>query len=266
MTDDQAGGRRLQPGHWLLVGIVVLLAAAAVAVVVRRGDASPMVTEPTGTPSAAPSSSATPRPDCAPEITATWADAATAKYGFVYHSRCDQVVRELRFRVTVVDPAGDEAPGGEETAFGGVLFPGSELAAAGALQVDNNQKIGSLKVQVINFGAYAPETYSSWARTDVVDLARGNPDALGRFEVNGTVQAAPASAPVCVAEFVLIMRDSANKIIYADSDLTVGQTLLKPEFSVRPLPGLDFARTKIYAPQTPRTEQPPSPGVSCNGS
>jgi hypothetical protein len=42
-------------------------------------------------------------------ITATWADAVKAKHGFTYRSRCDQVVRELRFLVVVIDPAGDEA-------------------------------------------------------------------------------------------------------------------------------------------------------------
>jgi hypothetical protein len=266
MTDDQAGRPRLQPGHWLLIGIVVLLVAAGVAVVVLRGDGSPTVIGPTGTPSAAPSVSATPRPDCSPEITGTWADAATAKYGFVYRSRCDQVVRELRFRVTVVDPAGEQAPDGEETAFGGVLFPGGELAAAGGLHVGRNQKIGSLKVQVINFGVYPPENFSGWAQTDVVDLTRGKPGTFGVYDVGGTVRAEPSPAPVCVAEFVLIMRDKADKIIYADVDPTSGETLLKPSFPVGPLPGLDFARTKIYAPQTPRTVQPPSPGVSCNGS
>lgn len=264
MIDDQADGRRLNPGHWLLIGIVVLLVAAAVTIVVRRGDADPTVAEPT--PSAAPSSSAAPRPDCSPEITATWADAAKFKYGFVYRSRCDQVVRELRFRVAAVDPSGQGVSGSEETASGGVLFPGSELAAAGELHLPPDQKIGSLKVQVIDFGVYPPEDFSAWAHTDVVDVTRGKPDELGRYDVKGTVTANPPSAQVCVAEFVLVMRDKTDKLIYADADLTVGQTLLKPEFSVGPLPGLDFSKTKIYAPQTPRTEQPPSTGVSCNGS
>ncbi|MEU4218178.1 hypothetical protein [Actinoplanes sp. NPDC026623] len=266
MTDDRPGGRRLQPGHWLLIGIVALLVAVAAAIVVRRGDGSPTVAEPTGTPSAAPTSSATPRPDCSPQITSTWADSAKAKYGFVYRSQCDQVVRELRFRVTTVDPDGNEIAGADDIASGGVLFPGGELAAAGDLQVKQDQKIGSLKVQVIGFGVYPPENFSAWARTEVVNLTRTKPATLGTFEVGGTVQAEPSSAPVCVAEFVLIMRDKADKIIYADADLTIGQTLLKPSFPVGPLPSVDFARTKIYAPQTPRTEQPPSPGVPCNGS
>ncbi|MEV8506305.1 hypothetical protein AB0368_15925 [Actinoplanes sp. NPDC051475] len=264
MTDDQADGRRLQPGHWLLIGIVVLLIAAGVTIVVRRGDADPTVAEPT--PSAVPSTSATPRPDCSPEITATWADAAQFKYGFIYRSRCDQVVRELRFRVAVVDPSGQGVPGSEETAFGGVLFPGGELAAAGGLHVDPDQKIGGLKVQVINFGVYPPENFSAWAHTEVVNLAQGKPGKFGRYDVTGTLRAQPVTAPVCVSEFVLIMRDKADKILFADVDLTSGETLLKPVFPVYPVPGADLAHSTIYAPQTPRTEEPPGPGVSCNGS
>lgn len=62
------------------------------------------------------------------------------------------------------------------------------------------------------------------------------------------------------------MRDENDKIVYADVDPTTGQTLLKPEFSVGALPSIDFARTKIYSPQTPGTEQPPRAGAPCNGS
>jgi hypothetical protein len=264
MTDDRRGVARLQAGHWLLIGIVVVLVAGGIAVVFTRGDGDPVVADPTGTPAA--SASVTPRPDCAPEVTATWADAVKAKFGFVYRSRCDQVVRELRFRVTVLDPAGEPVPDGEETAYGGVLFPGGELAAAGGLQVSKDRKVGSLRVEVINFGVYPAGDFSAWAQTEVTDLTRGKPDGFGRFDVGGTVEAQPSSARVCVAEFVLVMRDKADKVIYADVDPATGQTLLKPQFSVGAQPGLDFARTKIYAPQTPRTEQPPRAGMPCNGS
>jgi hypothetical protein len=265
MTDERRGVRSLRPGHWVLIGIAVPLVVGGIAVVVGRGDAD-SVAHLTGTPATTSSASAAPRPECAPKITATWADARKAKYGFVYRSRCDQVVRELRFRVTVMDPAGEEAPDGEETAYGGVLFPGGELAAAGGLRVSSGQKIGGLRVQVINFGVYPLSDFSAWARTVVTGLTRGKPDPFGRFDVGGTVEAQPPTAQVCVNEFVLVMRNDADKVIYADVDPTTGQTLLKPEFSVGALAGLDFARTKIYAPQTPRTEQPPRAGTSCNGA
>ena len=264
MTDDRRGLRRLQVGHWLLIGLVVALVAAGIAVVVTRGDADPIVAGPTGAPVV--SASSAPRPDCAPEITATWANADKAKFGFVYRSRCDQVVRELRFRVTVLDAAGEQTPDGEETAYGGVLFPGEELAAAGGLHVSQDQKISSLRIQVTGFRADPPGTFSAWAQAEVTDLTRGKPDALGRFDVGGAVVAQPSSAQVCVAEFVLVMRDESDKIVYAEVGPTTGQTLLRPEFSVGALPSLDFARTKIYAPQTPRTEQPPRAGMPCNGS
>ena len=257
---------RLRAGHWLLIGIVFVLVAAGAVVVLSRGDADPTVADPTTAPAATVSTSATPRAECSPEITATWADAVKAKFGFTYRSRCDQVVRELRFLVTAMDPAGDEAPQGEETAYGGVLFPGAELAAAGGLHVGRDQKISALRVQVVSFATYPPADFSAWAQTEVTGLTKGKPDAYGRFDVAGTVEAKPSAAPVCVSEFVLLMRNSANKIIYADAVPTTGQTLLKPEFSVGALPGLDFGRTTIYAPQTPRTEQPPRAGTACNGS
>src|SRR4051794_4533173 len=148
MIEDRRGSRRLQAGHWLLIGIVVALVAAGIAVVIARGDANPVVADPTRTPAA--SASAPPRPDCAPRITATWADAGKAKFAFVYRSGCDQVVRELRFQVTVLDPAGGPAPDGEQIAYGGVLFPGGELAAAGGLRMSKHQEIGNLRVRVIN--------------------------------------------------------------------------------------------------------------------
>jgi hypothetical protein len=258
MTDDRRGWRRLRAAHWLLLGIVVLLVAGGVAVVIGRGDTDPVVTKP--------SESAAPRPDCAPEIVSTWADAARGRYGFVYRSRCDQVVRELRFRVKVLDPAGAEVLSGEETATGGVLFPGGELAAAGELHIGREQKIGTFQVQVVNFGVYPPRDFSGWAQTRVTGLTRAKPDKLGTFDLTGVLEAEPPSAPICVAEFVLIARDRTGKILYAWADPTIGRTLLRPVFEVGPLRGLDLARTTIYAPQTPRTEQPPRAGMSCNGS
>nr|WP_296067834.1 hypothetical protein [uncultured Actinoplanes sp.] len=261
MTD----GRRLQAGHWLLIGIVVLLIAVGVAIVVRRGDADPVVSGPTQAPSPAAAASPAPRPDCSPQITGTWVDAAKAKYGFVYRSRCDQVVRRLQFRVAALGPDGDEVSTADDIASGGVLFPGGELATAGDLQVAEDQKLSGLKVQVIDFAAYAPRDFSGWAKPEAVDLHRGRPDSLGAFEITADVRAEPPAAPVCVNEIVLVLRDAAGKIVYADADPAVGVTRLKPSFQVPPIAGLDFTRTEIYLPQTPRTERPPTDGVSCDG-
>lgn len=76
-SHDRRGLRRLQAGLWLLIGPMGVLVAAGIAVVVTRGDADPVVADPTGAPVASASSAAT-RPDCAPEIPATWADADKA--------------------------------------------------------------------------------------------------------------------------------------------------------------------------------------------
>ena len=261
MTD----GRRLQAGHWLLIGIVVLLVAVGIAIVVRRDDANPTVAGPTGVPAPSVTTSATPRPDCSPQITGTWADAGKARYGFVYHSRCDQVVRQLKFRVAALGPDGAEVSTGDEVADGGVLFPGDELAAAGYLQVAKDQKLSGLKVQVIDFAASAPQDFSGWAKAEAVAVKHGKPDRLGTFEITADVRTEPPSTPVCVSEFVLVLRDTAGKIAYADVDLSVGATRLEPSFKVPPVAGLDVRRTRIYLPQTPRTGRTPTDGSSCDG-
>ncbi|WP_433361092.1 hypothetical protein ACQPZX_27870 [Actinoplanes sp. CA-142083] len=261
-----SGESRLQSGHWLLIGLAVLVVAGGITVILRRGDADPTVAGPSGTPSAAPSASATPRPDCAPQITSTWADGRLFSYGMVYRSKCDQVVRKLRFRVAAVNKAGDEVSTDDTIAFGGVLFPGAELAVAGPLQLPKGAQVSGLKAQVIDYTVQPAPDFSGWARPEVVDLARGKPGAQGMSTVTGTVKVEPPSTPICVSDFVLIMRDKADKIVYADVDPTVGQTLVKPEFQVPPVPAADFARTKIYAPQTPRTQKAPAAGVPCDGS
>ena len=265
MTDDQAGRRRLQPGRWLLIGSVVLLVAATVTIVVRRGDADPAGAGPT--PSAAPSTSVstsvTPRPDCSPEITQTWTDDWWLMYGFVYRSRCDQVLSELKFRATLLDPSGNQVPEGEDIVWGGQLFPGTELAAAsGFLQVDRRRhKIGSLRVQVTEFATSPPANYTAWARTDVVNLTRK--PGRGGYDLTGTLRAQPETVPACVYRFVLIMRDKAGKIVFARSGS-------KPEFWVHTgldgdAPGADLAHSTIYAPQRALTDRPPRPDVSCYG-
>lgn len=254
----------MQPAHWLLIGIAVLLVAAGVTIVVRRGNADPTVADPTTAPaSATPSVSATPRPDCAPQITARWGDSKLFAYGFVYRSTCDQVVRKLRFRVAAENKAGDEVTTEDAIAFGGVLFPGAELAAAGDLPVPKGALVSTLKVQVIDYLTQPAADFSGWVQPEVVDLVRGKPGTLGMFTVTGTVR---PQTPICVSDFVLIMRDKNDRIIYADRDLTDGQSKPRPEFPVVPLPNLDFARTKIYAPEAPRTEQAPQPGAPCTGS
>jgi hypothetical protein len=87
MSDDPGELRGLRAGHWLLIGLVVALVWAGVALVVTRGDGDPTMAEPSSAP--ATSESAATRPDCAPEVTDTYADARRFRFGFVYRSACD---------------------------------------------------------------------------------------------------------------------------------------------------------------------------------
>jgi hypothetical protein len=63
--------------------------------------------------------------------------------------------------------------------------------------------------------------------------------------------------PVCVAGFVLVLRDRSDKIIFG----TAGS---RPSFTVPPLEDVDFARARVYAPQTPRGTAAVRPGAACD--
>ncbi|MET8154167.1 hypothetical protein ACIBSW_12590 [Actinoplanes sp. NPDC049668] len=266
-TEAGAGGRRLQPGHWLLIGIVVLLVGVAAFVVLRRGDADPTAADPGDTPSATAGTSTPPRADCEPQVTATGIDAAGVAYGFVYRSRCDQVVRELKFRVTALDADSNPIGGVTEgTASGGVLFPGGELAAAGELQNPTKAKVSGIQVTVTGYGAYPPGDFSGWTQPEVVSLAQSKPGAQGFTDITGLLRSTQPGVPVCIAEFVLIMRDTGDKILYTQAETTSEASRPTPSFSVPPVPGADLAHTTIYAPQRPRTATPPAAGVACDGS
>lgn len=254
MTNDGAGSplSRLRPVHWVLAGLVVLLVVAGIVVAVGRGG-----DDSTAGPGAPPSGSGgVTRPDCAPEVTAR--GASGDRYTFVYSSRCDQVFGQVRFRVTARGSEGltlaDVPP---VTTNGGVLFPGQELAATGRFKVPRGLRVTTVNVQVLGSVPAAPETYSGWARQVEVDLSRGEPDRQGTVEVTGTVRAEPASVPVCVTDYVLVLRNRSDKIIYG----TAGR---EPTFDVPPLKDLDLARARIYAPQTARDTATPRPGAACD--
>lgn len=255
MTDDEAGSplSRLRPVHWVLAGLVVLVVVAGIVFAVSRGGddrAAGPTAWVSGSGGAAP-------PDCVPQASAR--GVFGSRFAFVYSSRCDRVVGQVRFRVTARGSEGltlsDVPP---VTTNGGVLFPGQELAATGRFKVPKGLRVTNISVQVLGSVPAGPEAYSGWAqRVDVADLTRGEPDRQGAIEVTGTVRAEPASVPLCVAGFVLIVRDRFDKIIYG----TAGS---EPSFAVPPLKNLDLTRARIYAPQTPRGAAAPKPGTACD--
>lgn len=264
MTDDHAS-RRPQPGHWLLITLVLALVIGGIVVVARRDDSPAPVAQPT----APPSPSASPEiddPACVPRITETGVGTPddSVDYGFVYKSQCGQVARELRFQVTPVDAHGAALTGIDTAvATGGVLMPGAELAAAGTLEVPKGERVAGIHVAVIHLTSQAAADFSAWpSNVQVVDLTQGKPDRTGGIKVNGTVQVQPASAPACVHEFVLIVRDKSGAII--DAQRTIMSDAGRPDFTVWPTAAYDFAHTTIYAPQTPRTAVLAA-GTACNG-
>jgi hypothetical protein len=271
LSDEQVGSARpgLKPGRWLLIAVVALLVAVAIVIEVRRDDPNPSGAQPANSPTPATSSSspAIERRDCVPKISEPGvADPTKAtQYGFVYASNCDQVVRELRFQVTAFDAGGKElvqAPEGSAT--GGVLFPGEELAVAGELDPPVGTRIASVKVEVTHLITQPPSDFSAWGHATVDGLTRGTPGPLGNYEITGALRGEPASAPLCVHEYVLIAHDSSGKVVYARalSPSTAGNPVTFPV----PAPkGLDLTQTTIYAPQLPGTQTPPTAGLTCDG-
>ncbi|GIE84608.1 hypothetical protein [Actinoplanes regularis] len=257
----------LRPGHWLLIALVGLLLAGAVFVIARRDSAhDPQATSSTPTPTTAPATdSAAIRPDCVPQITATGlTPRLPGTYGFTYTAACDQVVRELGFQVTALDAKGAVLAGSSpDVVSGGVLFPGHTLAAAGEVPV-HGKTPAKIRVEVVHYLVESPDAYTAWARDlQVVDLVRGKPDELGTFTITGSLHAESETLPLCVAGYVLLLRDKAGEILYAQQQLaTITRT---PTFDVAPTDDMDFAHTQIFALQTPRTEQPPRAGVTCDG-
>jgi hypothetical protein len=257
------GDRGLKPGHWLFIGLAVLIVAAGAYVVVRRGDpaaqsADPPASSPASSPVGAPPID---RPECVPRIKET--EVHGPQYAFVFASSCDRVARELRFRVTALDAAGatlNEA-GDVISAGGGVLFPGAELAVTDEWNPAPSVKISGIHVEVIHLVSQPLSDFSAWGHAQVAGLRRGPADRLGTFDLTGTLQGAP---PLCVSQFVAVLRDSAGTIIYTQAR-TVIDAGDPVTFSVPPQPKLDLARSTIYAPQLPATQFAPTAGVTCDG-
>ncbi|MEU4222400.1 hypothetical protein [Actinoplanes sp. NPDC026623] len=108
--------------------------------------------------------------------------------------------------------------------------------------------------------------FSGWVQPEVVNLVRSRPDSHGFSDITGALRSRAPEVPVCIAEFVLIMRDAKDRIVHTQVVTTYGTGGRLPSFTLRPVPGADLAHTTVYAPQTPRTERPPAAGVSCDGS
>jgi hypothetical protein len=254
----------LRPGHWLLIVLAGLLLAGAIFVIVRRDG----VNDPRAASSASPPASATSaaaRPDCVPRITgAGLTPRLPGTYGFTYTAACDQVVRELGFRVTALDAEGAPLAGASpDVVSGGVLFPGRTLAVAGEIPI-HGKTPSKVRVQVVHYIVESPEAYTAWARDlQVVDLVRGKPDELGTFTITGNLRAESETLPLCVTEYVLLLRDRAGRILYAQQQPPT--TSRTPSFDVAPTEDMDFSRTQIFAAQTPRTQQPPRAGMTCDG-
>lgn len=266
MTDQRPGGG-LRAGHWLLIGVVALLLAGGAFIVLRRGDPPDPVGQQPSSPAVSPApGQAVMRPDCTPEITERWVGplGAGTHFGFVYASRCDLVVRKLRFKVVALDATGApirEVP--EKTAFGGVLLPGTELAAADAFtDVDDKRPVAAIEVTLLGAESFPAADFSGWGKAQVTDLKASGPPGGGSIEITGSVSAEPSTASLCVGNYVLVLRDKTGKLVYAQQGESRPR---RPVFTLMPVAGADLAKSTVYALQVPFTE-PPGPGRPCGAS
>lgn len=235
------GWRRLAPGHWLLIGIVVLLVAGLAFVVVRGdGDQGKPQTEASRTTSASSSSTA---PACLPRVTDIGYSIRYGGYNFglVVHNPCKQVVGASSIRVTPLGTNGKPLSDSQAVADleVPVLLPGQDLSLGDELFV-GSATVSKLQATVDHAANFATTDFASWPRdVRVTDIKHFGPDAAGRTAISGTV-AVPETVSLCHPEYYLMLRNKAHQIIYG-----AHATLNSPSFTEKLPGGVDWSTAQI---------------------
>jgi hypothetical protein len=238
---------RLKPGHWVLIGIVVLLIAGVAFVVVSRDRDRKPAAGATPTPSAAASSG----PACSPTVTEIgYSRTSTGRidFGLIARSDCPSAAANNIVTVSAIGADGKpiaNAPGTALQPQLPVILPGQRLGLAGTLLVDRATKVSRLTATISDSQALPVSDFSSWAKTvTVTGLKHTQPDASGLSTVTGTVVSDPASVNLCNPDFNLILRDEDGKIIY-------GMTTTKdePVFEGRFPDNTDYSKSEAFVVQ-----------------
>jgi hypothetical protein len=133
---------RLKPGHWVLIGIVVLLIAGMAFVVVSRDRDRKPAAGPAPTPSAAASSG----PGCSPavaEIGYSRTTTGRVDFGLIARSDCPSAAVNNIVAVSAIGADGKpiaNAPGTALQPRLPVILPGQRLGLAGTLLVDRTTR------------------------------------------------------------------------------------------------------------------------------
>jgi hypothetical protein len=201
---------RLKPGHWVLIGIVVLLIAGVAS---RDRDRKPTA-GPTPTPSAAASSG----PGCSPTVTEigySRTNTGRVDFGLIARSDCPSAAVNNIVTVSAIGADGKpiaNAPGTALQPRLPVILPGQRLGLAGTLLVDRATKVSRLTATISDSQALPVADFSTWAKTvTVTDLEHTQSDASRLSTVTGTVVSDPASVNLCNPDYNLILRSRETR-------------------------------------------------------
>ena len=242
----EPGRSALKPGHWVLIGLVVLLVAGLVAVVISRSDGDSPHAQTT-TPTVSPSTSALPA--CQPTVTEIGytRDGARFDVGLIAASDCPAAAVDSQVEVSAIGE--DGRPVKVSDALQPqlpVILPGQKLGLAATLLLDDRSaKVTRLQATITGAVPVPTAEFAGWARSvTVTGITHTGPDARGLSTITGTVTTDPASTALCNPQFNLILRDKANKIIYG----TTG-TARTPTFQERFPAATDYDNTQVYVVQ-----------------
>jgi hypothetical protein len=260
-VDTETSRRRTKSGHWLLIGMAVLLVALGGFIVVRRDRHSVPRAQPMPPSDSPPSST----PACLPSVIETGYTRSGGKidFGMIAENTCAKVAANNWIEAMAVDGDGkrvDEDPALQPMIP--VLFPGQRLGAGGTLLVDGSAKVSGIRIRFTRSTAFDSSRFATWPKSvTVTDLKHTGPDSRGLSTVTGTIQADPPTARLCNPDFNLILRNKSGQIVFGQNSTSVDGG---PTFEDRFPTDVDFGRTEVYVVQGGQSLSPMTNAeVSC---
>ena len=235
----------LRAGHWLLIGLVVML-VSGVAYVVVRGDGDP--SDSTAAPTSPSTALATPSSVCRPK--ATDIGYTTTKYGgqnaaldfgLIVTNTCSQATVNNFVTVTAIGTDGKPLPTSQASTLlqVPVLLPGQHVAVGGTVLVES--PASTLQTTLEQTQNVPASTFTAWpTSTRFTDITHTGPDAAGNTDVRATLISEPAAVTLCNPKFFLVLRNAAHQIIFGTASTANG-----PTFRGRLPAGADWQTAEI---------------------
>ncbi|BCY08930.1 hypothetical protein [Actinoplanes sp. L3-i22] len=240
MTDPEP--ERMQPGHWLLIGLITLLVVGVAAVTVLRRDQDPDVRAAGVT--IAPTASSPASPVCVPEVAETGQSQreGLVSFGIVLTSDCPQATVAGLLNVVAIGADGTVLKGDQAEA--GILLPavlpGQRVGLGGMLLVGFDASVKSIRASFSDTQNMPVSAFSSWPAVHVTDIKHRGPDSSGHTQVTGVLVTEPNTAKLCNPRYFLLLRNTAGALIYG-----VETYKEKPFFDERLPTGIDWSKTEI---------------------